>query len=60
MKVICKVTFELETEEDDALCKALRIYERILENETVPQEIRDHASRILDELYEFNSRYLED
>ena len=60
MKTNHITTFTLNKEEDNALCIALSIYEHILEDETIPQEIRDHASKILDEAYEFNTRYLED
>lgn len=60
MKVNHNITFTLSKEEDDALCIAISIYEHVLEEETIPQEIRDHASKILDEIYEFNTRYLDD
>lgn len=60
MKIKKTIIFALSDEEDNAFCTTLRVFEHIGEDETLPQEIRDRASNILNELYEFCNDYFED
>ncbi|MDV3429538.1 MAG: hypothetical protein LIR50_21360 [Bacillota bacterium] len=60
MKVNKRITFSLTIEEDEALCTVITMFNNIANDATVSQEIRAHASTILNDLYVFNDDYFED
>lgn len=60
MKVNKRTTFSLSDEEDQALCTVITMFNNIANDVTISQEIRAHASTILNDLYNFNDDYFED
>ena len=59
MNINHDITFTLTNEEDNAFSTVISVFEQIVGDETIPQEIRDHASFIIDNLEEFSTNYID-